>query len=69
MQARSAGIRGDIIFPHCASLYAGYLLIPRYFPWISGAVLAGGAVLFYPGRDYVLIGLTLFLPLLDRSWR
>jgi membrane protease YdiL (CAAX protease family) len=41
----------------------------RYFPWISGAVLAGGAVFSYPGRDYVLVGLMLFLPLLDRDWR
>lgn len=38
-------------------------------PWINGAVLAGGAVFTYPGRDYVLIGLMLFLPLLDRGWR
>jgi membrane protease YdiL (CAAX protease family) len=41
----------------------------RGFPWISGAVLAGCAVFSYPGRDYVLIGLMLFLPLLDRAWR
>lgn len=39
------------------------------YPWISGAVLAGGAAFSYPGRDYVLIGLMLFLPLLDRAWR
>jgi membrane protease YdiL (CAAX protease family) len=45
------------------------ILIRRYFPWISGAVLAGGAVFYYPGRDYVLIGLMLFLPLLDRGWK
>jgi len=38
-------------------------------PWISGAVLAGGAVFSYPGRDYVLVGLMLFLPLLDRVWQ
>lgn len=38
------------------------------FPWISGAVLAGCAVFSYPGRDYVLIGLMLFLPLSDRRW-
>lgn len=41
----------------------------RGFPWISGTVLAGGAVFSYPGRDYVLVGLMLFLPLLDRGWR
>lgn len=39
-----------------------------YAPWISGAALAGGAVFSYPGRDYILIGLMLFLPLLDRHW-
>lgn len=38
-------------------------------PWVSGAVLAGGAVFSYPGRNYVLIGLLLFLPLLDRGWK
>ena len=41
----------------------------RYWHWISGAVLAGCAVFSFPGRDYVLIGLMLFLPLLDRGWR
>jgi membrane protease YdiL (CAAX protease family) len=41
----------------------------RYLPWLCGAVLAGGAVFSYPGRDYVLIGLMLFLPLLDRGRR
>ena len=39
-----------------------------YAPWFSGAVLAIGAIFFYPGRDYVLVGLMLFLPLLDRRW-
>ncbi len=39
------------------------------FPWNSGAVLTGCAVFYYPGRDYVLIGLMLFLPLFDRGWR
>ena len=29
----------------------------------------GAAFFFYPGRDYVLVGLMLFLPLLDRGWR
>jgi len=28
----------------------------------------GAAFFFYPGRDYVLVGLMLFLPLLDRGW-
>jgi membrane protease YdiL (CAAX protease family) len=45
------------------------VLIRHYLPWINGAVLAGSAVFSYPGRDYVLIGLMLFLPLLDRGWR
>lgn len=40
----------------------------RGLPWISGAILAGCAVFSYPGRDYVLIGFMLFLPLLDRGW-
>src|SRR3990167_6932130 len=64
MQARSAGIRGDIIFPHCASLYAGYLLIPRYFPWISGAGPPGRARRFFPrgGGVFCLVGLGVFLP-------
>jgi len=43
--------------------------VNRYWHWISGAVLAGCAVFSFPGRDYVLIGLMLFLPLLDRGWR
>ncbi|MHB8533827.1 MAG: CPBP family intramembrane glutamic endopeptidase [Sulfuricaulis sp.] len=41
---------------------------PKVFPWINGVVLAGGAVFSYPGRDYVLIGLMLFLPLVDDRW-
>lgn len=40
----------------------------RILPVISGAVLTGCAAFSYPGRDYVLIGLMLFLPLLDRTW-
>ena len=40
----------------------------RGFPLISGAALAGSAAFSYPGRHYVLIGLMLFLPLLDRHW-
>jgi len=45
------------------------VLIQRKLPWISGGVLAGAAFFSYPGRDYVLIGLMLFLPLLDRGWK
>ena len=45
------------------------ILIQRYLPWVNGAVLVGCAVFSYPGRDYVLIGLMLFLPLLDRAWQ
>lgn len=41
----------------------------RVFPWISGVVLAGGAIFSYPGRHYVLVGLMLFLPLFERGWR
>jgi membrane protease YdiL (CAAX protease family) len=41
----------------------------QVFPWISGAVLVVGAVFSYPGRDYVLIGLMLFLPFFDRGWK
>ena len=37
--------------------------------WLNGAALVGSAVFSFPGRDYVLIGLMLFLPLLDRGWR
>jgi membrane protease YdiL (CAAX protease family) len=39
-----------------------------FTPWISGGALAGSAVFSYPGRNYVLNGLMLFLPLLDRHW-
>ena len=35
---------------------------------LNGAALVGCAVFSYPGREYVLIGLMLFLPLLDRGW-
>jgi membrane protease YdiL (CAAX protease family) len=38
------------------------------FPLINGAVLAGCAFFSYPGQAYVLTGLMLFLPLLDRRW-
>ena len=38
-------------------------------PLLSGSVLMGCAVFSFPGRDYVLVGLMLFLPLLDRGWR
>lgn len=44
-------------------------MIVLFFPWLNGAVLAGGAAFSYPGRDYVLIGLMLFLPLFDRAWK
>lgn len=43
--------------------------VKKHWHWISGAALAGSAVFSYPSRDYVLIGLMLFLPLLDRGWR
>lgn len=40
------------------------------FPWIGGATLAGCAVFFAePLRLYVLLGVMLFFPLLDRHWR
>jgi membrane protease YdiL (CAAX protease family) len=31
--------------------------------------LTGAAFFSYPGKDYVLVGVMLFLPLLDRGWR
>lgn len=55
--------------PDAVQASPNQLLIQSYLPWISGAVLAGGAVFSYPGRDYVLVGLMLFLPLLDRKWK
>jgi membrane protease YdiL (CAAX protease family) len=36
--------------------------------WVNAALLVGAAVFDYPGRGYVLFGLLLFLPLLDRRW-
>jgi len=39
------------------------------FPWIAGATLAGCAVFSFPYQPHVLIGLMLFLPLLDRGWK
>ena len=40
------------------------------FPWIGGAALAGCAVFFpEPLRTYVLTGVLLFFPLVDRHWR
>ena len=40
------------------------------FPWIGGVALAGCAVFFAePVRTYVLLGVMLFFPLLDRHWR
>ena len=44
-------------------------LIRQHWHWLNGAILAGSAVFSYPGRDYVLIGLMLFLPLFDCGWR
>lgn len=42
----------------------------EFFSWISGATLAGCAVFFAePVRTYVLLGVMLFFPLLDRHWR
>lgn len=41
-----------------------------WFPWIGGAGLAACAVFFAePWRLYILLGLMLFFPLLDRRWR
>jgi membrane protease YdiL (CAAX protease family) len=48
---------------------AATVLIARYFPWLCGGALIGAAVFRYPGRDHVLVGMMLFLPLLDRHWR
>lgn len=48
---------------------AATVLITRYFPWLCGGALTGAAVFLYPARDYVLVGMMLFLPLLDRHWR
>ena len=40
------------------------------FPWIGGAALAGCAVFFpEPQRTYMLTGVMLFFPLVDRHWR
>lgn len=36
---------------------------------LNGTVLAGSALFSYPGQAYVLTGLMLFLPLLDRRWK
>ncbi len=38
-------------------------------PWLFGAVLTGCAVFVFEGRSFLLTGLMLFLPLLDRNWR
>lgn len=41
-----------------------------WFPWISGAGLAACAVFFAePIRTFVLVGIMLFFPLIDRAWR
>ena len=39
-----------------------------YVAWIGAAALVVGGAFSYPGRDYVLIGLMLFVPLMDRHW-
>ncbi len=44
-------------------------LIARYLQWISGGVLIGAAAFSFPGREYLIAGLLLFLPLADRDWR
>ena len=56
------GCTADAVYTQSA------VLIQRHHPWLSGAVLTGCAAFSYPGRDYVLIGLMLFLPLFDRAW-
>lgn len=38
-------------------------------PWLNAALLVSAAAINYPGRGYVLLGLLLALPLLDRAWR
>jgi membrane protease YdiL (CAAX protease family) len=43
-------------------------LIARHLQWISGGVLIGAAALSFPGREYLIVGLLLFLPLADRHW-
>jgi membrane protease YdiL (CAAX protease family) len=44
-------------------------LIARHLQWISGGVLIGAAAFSFPGREYLITGLLLFLPLADRDWR
>lgn len=41
----------------------------RYTPWLGSAALAGCAALSFPWQTDVLVGLMLFLPLLDRAWK
>lgn len=40
-----------------------------FAPLISTTVLIASAVFSFPARDYVLVALMLFLPLMDRDWR
>ena len=45
-------------------------MIRENLPWIGGAALAGCAVFFAePVRLYMLLGVMLFFPLLDRHWQ
>lgn len=44
-------------------------LTRSFFPWFSGAALAGCAAFSFPSQPYVLVGLMLALPLFDRRWR
>ena len=37
--------------------------------WYGTSVLILSTIFDYPGRAYLLIGLMLFIPLLDRSWK
>ncbi len=37
-------------------------------PWLFGAIVAGCAVFIFADRSFLLTGLMLFLPLLDRNW-
>jgi len=43
-------------------------MIKESQPWLFGAILAGCAVFIFEGRSFLLTGLMLFLPLLDRNW-
>ena len=43
-------------------------MIKESQPWLSSALITGCAVFIFEGRTFLLTGLMLFLPLLDRSW-